>query len=559
MNLIAVIPHYRHTATLGAVVSALRGFGLPVLVVDDGSGEDCRAAVQAVAGDGVQVVFRPANGGKGSAMKWGMKLAAEQGYSHALQIDADGQHCFADIPKFAAVARRQPESIICGRPVYGGDAPKARLWGRKITDFWNILHTASTDIKEGMLGFRIYPLAAALEVVRSEPVGSRMDFDNEILVRLHWRGIRFVWIDTPVRYGKGGISHFRAWHDNLLISKMHARLFCTMLARRFGRAKGSLKTPPAERHWAEQHERGHRLFLKLTEWMVRRLPLPVMRAATALVCLYFYLTSPAQRRNIRRYQSLLKQQYPAAPLPRRFAVYRQFAAFGEALTDRFAVWQNKIRYADITVEDPDDIYGIVDHPDPAVRGRGRLLICSHLGNIEICRALLGNGHHPYFSLNVLVYSRHAQDFNRALEKAGAHSMNLIQVDSLDAAKMLELAERLDRGEWIAVAADRIPVRGHKTVSVPFLGQNAELPQGAWLMAALLKAQTATCFVLKRQGRYRLMLRDFQAAPAPARGKTREEAIARSARLFAQRLAEHAALEPLQWFNFYDFWGRADKH
>lgn len=234
MSVLAVVPHYRHPDTLPAVVAALRAHGLPVLVVDDGSGETCRPALQALEADGVQVAFRPANGGKGSAMKWGFRLAAEQGYSHVLQIDADAQHCFDDIPKLLHAAAARPEALVCGRPLYGRDAPKARLYGRKITDFWNMLHTASLHIKDGMCGFRLYPVPSALAVIWSETVGERMDFDNEILIRLYWRGTPLVWIDTPVRYAEGGVSHFRTWQDNLLISKMHARLFCRMLARRLG-------------------------------------------------------------------------------------------------------------------------------------------------------------------------------------------------------------------------------------------------------------------------------------------------------------------------------------
>lgn len=238
MNIIALIPHYRHPTTLPQVVAALRAAGLPVLVVDDGSGEEYRAAVEAVCGESVQAAFRPVNGGKGSAVKWGVKLAAEQGYSHVLQIDADAQHDFADIPRFVETARAQPQAVVCGRPVYDGSVPKARLYGRKITDFWNTVNTCSRDIKDGMCGFRLYPLAATLAVVREERLGNRMDFDTEILVRLYWRGVKPVWIPTGVRYAQDGVSHFRAWTDNACISKMHARLFCTMLWRRI---TGSLK------------------------------------------------------------------------------------------------------------------------------------------------------------------------------------------------------------------------------------------------------------------------------------------------------------------------------
>ncbi|MCF7529246.1 glycosyl transferase family 2 [Neisseria lisongii] len=303
-------------------------------------------------------------------------------------------------------------------------------------------------------------------------------------------------------------------------------------------------------HWASQNERGHKFFLKLTAWMVRFLPPPLMRIATAAVCSYFYLTAARQRRCIRSYQQRLAAAFPNAAMPSFLPVYRQFLAFGEAIADRFAVWQHKIRYSDLVLDDSDNLYqDIRTH-----HARGQILICSHLGNIEICRALVS--HHTGFKMNVLVHSRHAQAFNQALKEAGASDINLIQVEDLDAAAMLSLANRLDAGEWLAVAADRVPVRGEKTVSVDFLGHPTRLPQGAWLMAHLLKAKTNTVFVLKKQGRYHLILRRFADVPNWKRSE-RNEQIALQVQRYADELAARAADVPLQWFNFYDFWADSE--
>lgn len=233
MKTLALIPHYNHPATVMQVAGAMRGFGLDVLIVDDGSAEGCRPVLaEAAALERVSVLYRFANGGKGAAVKAGLKEAEARGYTHVLQVDADAQHCLADAEKLLAASAGHPDAVVCAWPQYGADAPKARLYGRKITDFWNCLHTFSSDIKDGMCGFRLYPLAPALAVVRGEQVGDRMDFDTEILVRLHWRGVPLVWVKTPVQYRRDGVSHFRAFEDNVLISKMHARLFCGMLRRR---------------------------------------------------------------------------------------------------------------------------------------------------------------------------------------------------------------------------------------------------------------------------------------------------------------------------------------
>lgn len=233
MKLVAIIPHYRHLATLPTVIDALQQHHLSVIVVDDGSGDIYQNDLERICAD-VQLFRLPENGGKGAAMKYGLHQAAAQGYTHALQIDADAQHQFSDIPKLIAAAQNTPQAVICGRPIYGNDAPKSRLYGRKITDFWNAIHTWSWHIKDGMCGFRIYPLNSTLAIFNSKHIGNRMDFDNEILIHLYWQQVPLIWVDTPVRYQSDGVSHFRAWQDNVLISKMHARLFFQMIAKRLG-------------------------------------------------------------------------------------------------------------------------------------------------------------------------------------------------------------------------------------------------------------------------------------------------------------------------------------
>lgn len=230
-NPIAIIPHYNHSATVGAVAEKLKQLGLPVLIVDDGSSAEHRAVLETLTSGQIRVIFCKSNGGKGAAVKVGLKAALELGYSHAVQVDADGQHQLDDCLKMLAASQANPQAVICGAPVYSADAPKARLYGRKITNFWLAINTLSLDMKDGMCGFRLYPLVETVAILEQEDIGDRMDFDVELLVHCHWRKMPFVWIDTPVKYDVGGVSHFRGWADNWLISKMHARLFFKMVGR----------------------------------------------------------------------------------------------------------------------------------------------------------------------------------------------------------------------------------------------------------------------------------------------------------------------------------------
>ena len=232
MKACVVIPVYNHGAAIGAVVEAARAHGLPCLLVDDGSAADCAAVLDALARqDGVTLQRLPHNQGKGGAMEAGLRRAQALGYTHALQIDADGQHDTADIPRFLAQAEAAPDKLVCGVPIYDDSVPKSRLYGRYATHVWVWINTLSFDIRDSMCGFRVYPLAATVALLDRVRIGRRMDFDSDIAVRLYWRGMGVVNQPTRVRYPTDGVSHFRVLADNLLISAMHARLFFGMLLR----------------------------------------------------------------------------------------------------------------------------------------------------------------------------------------------------------------------------------------------------------------------------------------------------------------------------------------
>ena len=230
---VVVIPVYNHPDTIGDMVAAVRGHGLPCVLVDDGSEPRCAAVLDALAaaGGGVSLLRLAVNQGKGAAMMAGLREALSRGFTHAVQIDADGQHDPRDIPKFVAAARARPEGLVCGTPLYDASVPKGRLYGRYITHVWVWINTLSFEIRDSMCGFRVYPLVATIAVLDGNALGRRMDFDTEVLVRLFWRGVRMVNVPTRVTYPLDGISHFKALRDNVLISGMHARLFFGMLAR----------------------------------------------------------------------------------------------------------------------------------------------------------------------------------------------------------------------------------------------------------------------------------------------------------------------------------------
>ena len=229
----AVIPVYNHERAVGKVVEAVRAAGLPCVLVDDASNEACARELDrlSAADPNVSLVRLPQNLGKGGAVTAGLRAARASGFTHALQIDADGQHALGDVARFIAEGRAHPESLICGRPVFDEAMPKGRFYGRYLTHWMVWLNTLSFAIPDSMCGFRVYPLASVLKLLDSTRLGSRMDFDVEVLVRLHWRGQPMRWLPTGVSYPLDGVSHFRMVWDNVLMVRVQLMLLGGMLVR----------------------------------------------------------------------------------------------------------------------------------------------------------------------------------------------------------------------------------------------------------------------------------------------------------------------------------------
>lgn len=231
---VVVIPVFNHPLKIGALVHAVRAQGLPCLLVDDGSEPVCAHVLAQLAAGEPAAVFLlrlECNQGKGVAVMAGFHEAALRGFSHVVQIDADGQHDAAGIGGFLEQAQRYPEAVIAGCPQFDASVPKGRLYGRYLTHIWVWINTLSMDIRDSMCGFRVYPLPPVLALIGSVRIGRRMDFDIEVLVRLHWAGIAVRNHDTRVCYPPDGVSHFDLIRDNLRISRMHAKLFFGMLWR----------------------------------------------------------------------------------------------------------------------------------------------------------------------------------------------------------------------------------------------------------------------------------------------------------------------------------------
>ncbi|MGH1428521.1 MAG: glycosyltransferase [Arenicella sp.] len=234
MKLCIVVPHFNHEAAFEAFLPTLASLKLPCIIVDDGSDESSLHHVKASLSDvDIESYFfeHGYNRGKGAAVATAATQARALGFTHMIQIDADGQHDVNDVEKFIALSRAYPEAIISGHPQFDETAPKARLYGRKVTDFWVAIETLSFDIKDSLCGFRLYPISQFEKVSDRYHIGKRMDFDTDIAVKSVWSDIEMKFIPTKVIYHQNSVSHFYYLRDNVLLIKLHVGLMVGMLVR----------------------------------------------------------------------------------------------------------------------------------------------------------------------------------------------------------------------------------------------------------------------------------------------------------------------------------------
>jgi glycosyltransferase involved in cell wall biosynthesis len=233
---LVLIPSYNTGAQVYATVQSARAHWNPVWVVTDGSTDGTPAGLRAMAAadPGLTLIELRTNGGKGAAVLHGLRAAQAAGYSHALTMDSDGQHPAELIAEFMAVSQQHPDAMVLGRPVFDASAPLLRVRGRRVSNWWTNLETLGAGIDDSLYGFRVYPIAELIAVMRRQPWMRRFDFDTEAVVRMAWRGVRPINLPAPVKYlsaAEGGVSHFRYGRDNALLSWMHLRLMLEFLVR----------------------------------------------------------------------------------------------------------------------------------------------------------------------------------------------------------------------------------------------------------------------------------------------------------------------------------------
>jgi predicted LPLAT superfamily acyltransferase len=305
----------------------------------------------------------------------------------------------------------------------------------------------------------------------------------------------------------------------------------------------------AARHWATVEENSLLWGIRALVWVYRLFGRWVFRLFLRPVVSYYFLAGRLAREASRDYLHRLGRFYPELGINGGlWQSYRHFLSFGETLLDKIVVWTGSIDQSQVAFPNRKLLLDLIEQK------RGAMLLTGHIGNLEICQAVADM--RGQIRLNVLVHTKHAEKFNRLLGSRGSATIQLIQVTELSPAIAITLQDKIERGEFLVMVGDRIPVQGGRTVPASFLGEEAEFPQGPYLLASLLRCPVYTLFCLPVEGGFRIQLQLFaEAIRIPRSEPQRRQMLETLARRYAERLEAHCRAAPLQWFNFYPYWSR----
>ncbi len=306
-------------------------------------------------------------------------------------------------------------------------------------------------------------------------------------------------------------------------------------------------------HWANMEERGILWGMRFLLAVYLLLGRPFFRLFLYPVVAYYFVVNRRARLASMEYLDRLRQCFPHLEISGSgWFSYRHFLNYAECLLDKIVVWLGRFDMKSVVFFDRKVFLDLLQS------GRGALIVTAHLGNLEVCRALADERRR--LRLNILVHTKHAEKFNRLLEGVDhAPQMTLIQVTEMTPAVSIRLYEKIQAGEFVVLVGDRIPVSSEgRVVKVPFLGREAAFPQGPYLLAHLLQCPVYTLFCFRGEGgRYRIHFQQFaEHIHLPRNPRKRLDSIQRHAARFAERLQRHCLEAPLEWFNFYPFWGRS---
>jgi len=299
------------------------------------------------------------------------------------------------------------------------------------------------------------------------------------------------------------------------------------------------------KHWSQKPESGAYWGMFFMLWSYRLLGKHIIKIFLFPVMCYFFIVNSSARKASYKYLSKVHNVTGKNP-PTIIDRFGHFWAFGNSLIDRLGAWTGQVKRSHVVFEKRQLLFDMIDN------NKGAVLITAHLGNIEMCRALAENTRQ--LKINVLVYTHHSPSFNRLLKNINKNeSVNLIQLTEISPNTIELLENKIDAGELVIIAADRTSANSPDRVCrVNFLGEEANFPQGPFILSSLLKCPVALLFCIKRNGRHEIQLEPF-ANPLELPRRERKQCIHNTVEKFVLRVEHYCKISPNQWFNFFDFW------
>ncbi|WP_194756899.1 LpxL/LpxP family acyltransferase [Aliidiomarina indica] len=306
----------------------------------------------------------------------------------------------------------------------------------------------------------------------------------------------------------------------------------------------------AEKHWVDYKERGSYFGIRILLGFYRLGGRLLVKIGLLPILLYFFLSSRATRSASLDYLGRVYKHFGATPHLQTYPTWKEsflhFWRFGQAAVDKVDAWVGKLRIEDLELGD-------VSHFESQLsQGKGALLIANHFGNVEVCRALVKER----FSvrMNVIVFTEHAANFNRILKDVNPSiDADLIQANAISPDLVIMLKDRVERGECVVIVGDRVSVDSpNNVVWTDFLGKSAPFAIGPWILASVLSCPVYLMSCMQVQGKYRLDLQ-FLSEEIRIPRRNRNDELAHWVKRYATHLEHLVKTDPLQWYNFYNFW------
>ncbi|VAW58516.1 Lysophospholipid acyltransferase [hydrothermal vent metagenome] len=302
------------------------------------------------------------------------------------------------------------------------------------------------------------------------------------------------------------------------------------------------------KHWSDISERGNAAALRFMLIIFKLLGYRVCSFIVSFIVLYFFMTNSKSRHASLKYLKKVyntKQSTLKSP-PNLWTSYKHCLNFGLSSIDKVSSWVGNIKRESVDFKDSQIL---IDH---AKNKQGAVIISAHLGNIELSRALAEGINEV--TMNALVFTQNAEIFNNTLKKINPeHNTHLIHVNNMGPETSIMLKDKVDNGEMVVIMGDRTAISsGNRNCEVNFLGEPALFSQGPIILASLMKCPVYLMLCIKERGQYRIHLERISDKIVLSR-QSRQQDIKKYIQLYASRLEYYCQQNPLQWFNFFDFW------